>query len=128
MFEYTGIFSSFSVDDLQKARDFYHDTLGPDVSETPGMDKLLTLRAGKEKRILIYAKPDHIPATFTILNFIVEDAEKTVDKLTAQGVHFERYDDRLKTDEKGIFRDNGPLIAWLKDPAGNILSVLEDRQ
>jgi catechol 2,3-dioxygenase-like lactoylglutathione lyase family enzyme len=125
MFKDTKAFSGFSVDDLQKAREFYGQTLGLEVTEEHG---LLLLNIAGGGNILIYPKPNHTPATYTILNFPVEDIERAVDELTRRGVHFERYDQKeLKTDEKGIHRGGGPLIAWFKDPAGNILSVLEDK-
>lgn len=119
-------FSSFSVNDLQKAKAFYGDTLGLEVEENEM--GILTLHPGGNN-IIIYPKPNHTPASFTVLNFQVDDVEKTVDELTAKGVKFEHYDyEQLKTDEKGISRDNGgPTIAWFTDPAGNILSVLEAR-
>ncbi|MEV3978538.1 VOC family protein [Nonomuraea sp. NPDC049758] len=122
MFGKTKAFSGFSVDDLAAAKAFYGDTLGLAVSESNG---LLTLHIAGGTDILVYPKPDHVPATFTILNFPVEDIEQAVDALAARGVHFQRYD-QLKTDEKGIFRGGGPLIAWFTDPAGNVLSVLQD--
>jgi catechol 2,3-dioxygenase-like lactoylglutathione lyase family enzyme len=121
MFENTRAFSGFSVDDVPEARKFYGETLGLRVSEEHG---LLWLHIAGEWNILVYPKPDHTPATFTILNFPVDDIEKAVDELAERGVRFERYDDS-NTDEKGIYRGEGPLIAWFKDPAGNILSVLQ---
>jgi len=121
MFENTRAFSGFSVDDVPEARKFYGETLGLRVSEEYGM---LSLHIAGERDILVYPKPDHTPATFTILNFPVDDIEKAVDELAERGVRFERYDDS-NTEEKGIYRGQGPLIAWFKDPAGNILSVLQ---
>jgi catechol 2,3-dioxygenase-like lactoylglutathione lyase family enzyme len=121
MFENTRAFSGFSVDDVPEARKFYSETLGLRVSEEYGM---LSLHIAGERDILVYPKPDHTPATFTILNFPVDDIEKAVGELAERGVRFERYDDS-NTDEKGIYRGQGPLIAWFKDPAGNILSVLQ---
>ena len=116
-------FSGFSVDDIERARDFYGGTLGLDVTEE---HRLLHLRVGGGTTILIYPKPNHAPATFTILNFPVPSVERAVDGLTAAGVRFETYDvPGLTTDERGIARGEGPTIAWFKDPAGNILSVLE---
>jgi catechol 2,3-dioxygenase-like lactoylglutathione lyase family enzyme len=117
-------FSGFSVDDIQKAKEFYGRTLGLEVSQAHG---LLELHLAGGTTVLIYPKPNHAPATFTILNFPVDNIEEAVDKLTKTGVRFERYEGDLKTDEKGIFRGGGPLIAWFKDPAGNILSVLEEK-
>lgn len=115
-------FSGFSVNDMDKAKEFYGGTLGLEVTEENGM---LTLRLAGGNNVLIYPKPNHEPATFTILNFPVSDIEKTVDELTDAGVEFEQYTGEIKTDEKGIMRGEGPLIAWFKDPAGNVLSVLE---
>jgi catechol 2,3-dioxygenase-like lactoylglutathione lyase family enzyme len=116
-------FSGFSVDDIPAARAFYGDTLGLDVTEQNGM---LDVTLGGGAHVLIYPKPDHEPAGFTILNFPVADVDAAVDALTARGVAFEHYDyPELKTDEKGIMRDNGPTIAWFRDPAGNVLSVLD---
>ena len=123
MFKDTKAFSGFSVNDIQKAKEFYGETLGLEVSETHG---LLSLHLAGGATILVYPKPNHIPATFTILNFPVADIEEAVDQLSKKGVRFERYEGELKTDEKGMFRGSGPLIAWFKDPAGNILSVLEE--
>jgi predicted enzyme related to lactoylglutathione lyase len=118
-------FSGFSVNDIQKAREFYGTALGLDVSESNGM---LTLRLTGGTAVLIYPKPHHTPATFTILNFPVPDIEQAVDRLAQRGVRFEQYKGDLQTDAKGIARGSGgPLIAWFKDPAGNILSVLEQR-
>jgi predicted enzyme related to lactoylglutathione lyase len=121
MFEDTKAFSGFSVDDIPRAREFYGETLGVKVSDL-GDQGLLVLNIAGERDTLIYPKPDHQPATFTILNFPVGDIEAAVDALAERGVEFERYPE---TDEKGIFRGEGPLIAWFKDPAGNILSVIE---
>ncbi len=116
-------FSGFSVGDTQKAKEFYGKTLGLDVSED---NRMLKLHLAGGTKVFIYPKPNHVPATFTILNFPVDDVEKAVDELTSRGVRFERYEGDMKTDTKGIFRGQGPLIAWFKDPAGNILSVLEE--
>jgi catechol 2,3-dioxygenase-like lactoylglutathione lyase family enzyme len=126
MFKDTKAFSTFSVNDLQKAKDFYGRTLGLEVSEMP---EGLQLSIAGGVKIFIYPKPNHTPATFTIVNFPVKDIEKAVDELTKLGVRFEQYDEPIKTDEKGIHRSGGvgPDIAWFKDPAGNILSVLEER-
>ncbi|HEY0453354.1 VOC family protein [Actinophytocola sp.] len=119
MFEQTRAFSGFSVDDIPAARRFYGETLGLRVSEDHGM---LTLHIAGDRDTLIYPKPDHTPAAFTILNFPVDDIESAVDELAARGVEFEKYD---FVDAKGIARETGPLIAWFRDPAGNILSVIQ---
>jgi predicted enzyme related to lactoylglutathione lyase len=123
----TDAFSGFSVNDMQKAKKFYGETLGLEVSEVPEMEDVLELHLGGGATVLIYPKPDHKPATFTILTFPVEDVDEAVDELSKRGVRFEHYEGKIKTDEKGISRENGgPTIAWFKDPAGNILSVLEE--
>jgi catechol 2,3-dioxygenase-like lactoylglutathione lyase family enzyme len=123
MFKDSKAFSTFSADDISRAKRFYGETLGLDVSDE--MDGLaLHLAGGGE--VFIYPKEDHVPATFTVLNFPFEDVDEAVDRLTAAGVTFERYEG-FEQDEKGIARggeDRGPTIAWFKDPAGNILSVL----
>jgi predicted enzyme related to lactoylglutathione lyase len=122
MFNKTKAFSGFSVDDIAAAKEFYGETLGLDVSEEYGM---LTLHIDQGGDIVIYPKEDHTPATFTILNFPVDDVDQAVDTLSERGVTFERYEG-FGQDEKGIARgDQGPPIAWFTDPAGNILSVLE---
>ena len=119
----TKAYSGFAVDDIEQAREFYGDTLGLKTSEENG---LLTLHlAGGDRPTLVYPKPDFAPATYTILNFPVKDIDEAVDALTARGVRFERYDG-FDQDEKGISRDEGPNIAWFTDPAGNVLSVIED--
>jgi catechol 2,3-dioxygenase-like lactoylglutathione lyase family enzyme len=123
MFANTKAFSGFAVDDLQKARKFYSETLGLKVSEEHGQ---LTLHLAGGRDTLVYPKPDHTPATYTILNFAVDDIEKAVDELTARGIRLERYDG-FEQDEKGIARGDGPYIAWFKDPAGNVLSVLQEK-
>jgi predicted enzyme related to lactoylglutathione lyase len=117
-------FPSFSVDDVDAAREFYSGVLGLDVSD--GMMGILEVKAGA-MNVMIYPKPDHQPATFTVLNFVVSDIEPAVDELTARGVRFESYDNEyVKTDAKGIADDGqGPRIAWFKDPAGNVLSVVQ---
>ena len=126
MFKDTKAFSGFSVNDVQKAKEFYGQTLGLDVSEAHG---LLTLHIAGGTKILMYPKENHTPATFTILNFPVDNIEQAVDELARKGVHFESYNTGdLVTDEKGIFRGQGPKIAWFKDPAGNLLSVLEESE
>jgi catechol 2,3-dioxygenase-like lactoylglutathione lyase family enzyme len=118
-------FSGFSAGDIPTAKKFYSETLGLDVAESHG--RLLTLRLASGNKVLIYPKPNHVPATFTILNFPVKDVDLAVDELTKRGVRFEMYDlPDLKTDKKGIMRGNGPTIAWFKDQAGNILSVIEE--
>src|SRR5439155_23072766 len=116
--------SGFSAEVIAKAKKFYAETLGLDVTESNG---LLTLRLAGENNVLIYPKPIYIPATFTVLNFPVKDVDLAVDELTKRGVRFEKYDlPDLKTDKKGIMRGNGPTVAWFKDPSGNILSVIEE--
>ncbi|MCP9486296.1 MAG: VOC family protein [Gaiellaceae bacterium MAG52_C11] len=121
MFKDSKAFSTFSADDIPRAKQFYGETLGLDVADE--MDGLaLHLAGGGE--VFVYPKDDHAPASFTVLNFPVEDIDEAVDKLTEAGVEFERYEG-MELDEKGINRGEGPTIAWFKDPAGNILSVLE---
>jgi catechol 2,3-dioxygenase-like lactoylglutathione lyase family enzyme len=116
-------FLSFSVNDLQKAKLFYGETLGLNVTETP---EGLELHTGSNT-VFLYPKPNHTPASFTVLNFSVDDVEAAVDELTGLGVTLEHYNlPDIKTDERGIFRGPGPTIAWFKDPAGNILSVLKE--
>jgi catechol 2,3-dioxygenase-like lactoylglutathione lyase family enzyme len=123
MFESTKAFSGFAVDDVPAAKRFYGETLGLKVSEENG---LLTLHIAGDRDTIVYPKEDHTPASFTILNFPVDDIEEAVDGLAARGVEFERYAGTpLETDEKGIFRGGGPLIAWFTDPAGNVLSVIQ---
>ena len=121
MFADTKAFSGFAVDDLEKAREFYGETLGIKTSEEHG---LLTLHIAGDRATLIYPRADHTPADYTILNFPVDDIDEAVDGLAARGVSFERYDG-FGQDEKGVARDAGPQIAWFKDPAGNVLSVLQ---
>ena len=116
-------FSGFAVPDVAKAKEFYAKTLGLNVSES---HELLTLHLAGGNNVLIYPKPNHVPATFTVLNFPVVNVDLAVEQLKKRGVRFEIYDlPDIKTDEKGIMRGNGPTIAWFKDPAGNILSVIE---
>jgi catechol 2,3-dioxygenase-like lactoylglutathione lyase family enzyme len=115
------IFSGFAAPDLDAIRDFYRGTLGLDVGEENG---LLSIAIGGGKRVLVYPKPDHEPANYTILNLPTDDVEAAVDELTAKGVQFEHYEGEIATDAKGIMRGNGPDIAWFKDPAGNIVSVI----
>lgn len=116
-------FSGFSANDIPAAKKFYGEILGLNVSESHG---LLTLHLAGGNNVLIYPKPNHAPASFTVLNFPVGNVDQAVDELTKRGVRFEIYDlPGIKTDEKGIMRGHGPTIAWFKDPAGNVLSVLE---
>jgi len=123
MLEASKAFSGFSANDIGKAKEFYGKTLRLKVSESHGV---LTLHLAGDNNVLIYPKPNHVPATFTVLNFPVKDVDQAVDELTKRGVRFEIYDlPDIKTDKKGIMRGKGPTIAWFKDPAGNILSVLE---
>jgi catechol 2,3-dioxygenase-like lactoylglutathione lyase family enzyme len=123
MFTKTRAFSGFAVPDIAAAKDFYGGTLGLEVTEE---DDLLTLHIAGGRPVLVYAKPDHAPATYTILNFPVQDVEEAVDRLTAAGVPFEIYTDGpIATDARGVWRGEGPTIAWFRDPAGNILSVIE---
>jgi catechol 2,3-dioxygenase-like lactoylglutathione lyase family enzyme len=117
-------FSSFSVNDIQKAKEFYGKTLGLELAGGP--EGTLVVPLSGSTKALMYPKPNHQPATFTVLNFPVDSVEKAVDELRQRGVQFEVYDEpNLKTDKRGISRGNGPTIAWFKDPAGNLLSVLE---
>jgi len=124
MFKDSKAFSTYSANDIPTAKQFYGETLGLEVTEQ--MDGLGLQLAGGGSGF-IYPKDDHEPATFTVLNFAVDDVAAAVDRLTEAGVQFERYEGELQTDEKGIFRGDGeaPTIAWFKDPAGNILSVIE---
>ena len=123
MLEKSKTFSSIAAPNIAKEKEFYSQTLGLKTSEDHGLLKL-HLAGGND--VLIYPKPNHVPATFTVLNFPVENVDRAVDELTTRGVRFEHYaQGDLKTDEKGIMRGNGPTIAWFKDPAGNILSVLK---
>jgi catechol 2,3-dioxygenase-like lactoylglutathione lyase family enzyme len=122
MLEKSKAFSGFAVDDTAKAKAFYSDTLGLEVTE---VTDILELHLGSGAVVVAYPKPDHVPATYTILNFPVADINVAVDALTAKGVQFEHYEG-FDQDDKGIHRGGGPLIAWFKDPAGNILSVLEE--
>jgi catechol 2,3-dioxygenase-like lactoylglutathione lyase family enzyme len=122
MFGNTKAFSGFAVDDIAAAKAFYGDTLGLRVSEEHGM---LALHIAGDRDIMVYPKPDYTPATYTILNFPVDNVDKAVDQLTERGVRMQRYEG-IEADEKGIVRaEGGPPIAWFTDPAGNILSVLE---
>jgi catechol 2,3-dioxygenase-like lactoylglutathione lyase family enzyme len=126
MFKNTKAASSFSVNDLQKAKEFYHQTLGLEITE--GIMGILTLHLSGGGEVFVYPKPNHEPATFTVLNFVVPGIGKAVDDLIRAGITFEQYGEPMKTNEKGILHGNGhgPDIAWFKDPAGNILSVLQE--
>jgi len=123
MFTNTRAFSGFTVDDIPKARAFYGNTLGIRTSVENG---LMTLHLAGDRATLVYPKPNHTPADYTILNFPVDDIDTAVGELAARGVSFERYDG-LPQDENGVMREGGPLIAWFRDPAGNVLSVLQQR-
>ena len=123
MFENTKAFSGFSVNDLEAAKKFYGEVLGLKTSERYG---LLTLHLAGGRDTLVYPKPDHAPATYTILNFAVDDIDAAVDDLISRGIELVKYDG-LGQDDKGINRAGGPYIAWFRDPAGNILSVLQER-
>ena len=124
---FTGSFSSFSVNSIQEAKDFYSGTLGIKVTET---EEGIQLDVENSDPVFIYPKDDHEPATFTVLNLNVDDIEEAVDELTDRGITFESYEGEMETDEKGIFRGadtgKGPNIAWFKDPAGNFISVIEN--
>jgi predicted enzyme related to lactoylglutathione lyase len=124
---FTGSFSSFSVNDLNEAKEFYERTLGIEVTET---EEGLQLDVEESDPVFIYPKDDHEPATFTVLNLNVDDIDEAVDELTDRGITFESYEGEIETDEKAIFRGadngNGPNIAWFKDPAGNFISVIEN--
>ena len=122
-FKNSQAFSSFSVKDLDETKKFYSQTLGLEVSET-NEGLILKTKGGNE--IFIYPKPDHTPATFTVLNFVVDDVDKAVDELVKMGIQFQLYDKgELKTNDRGVFQGK-PKIAWFKDPAGNFLSILEN--
>jgi predicted enzyme related to lactoylglutathione lyase len=125
----TKAFSSFSVNDLQQAKEFYQQKLGLEVTEDTTMS-FLRLHIPGSNGIVVYPKPNHMPASFTVLNFPVSNIDAAVDELTKRGVRFLQYEGELKTDSKGVFRSDdksrGPNIAWFEDPAGNILSVLEE--
>ena len=123
MFANTKAFSGFAVDDLDRAREFYGETLGLNTSVLDEESGLMVLHLAGDRDTFIYRKPDFEPATYTILNFQVDDVETAVDDLSARGVRFERYNG-FEQDEKGIAHDMGPDIAWFKDPAGNILAVV----
>jgi predicted enzyme related to lactoylglutathione lyase len=123
MFANTKAYSGLAVDDMQNADAFYGETLGLQTSQEHG---LMWLHLAGDRETLVYQQPDPTPASYTILNFEVDDIDKAVDALAARGVRFERYDG-VEQDEKGVFRGEGPYIAWFKDPAGNVLSVLQER-
>jgi predicted enzyme related to lactoylglutathione lyase len=126
MLVYTRVFSSYSVNDLARAKEFYEKVLGFPVKQTP---EGLSVQVAKDYGLFLYPKPNHQPATFTVLNLQVMSVDAAVDALTAAGVKFEHYTGELQTDEKGIMRGGpgkGPTIAWFTDPAGNILSVVEN--
>jgi catechol 2,3-dioxygenase-like lactoylglutathione lyase family enzyme len=121
-------FSGFAVDDLDKARQFYGETLGLEVELLDEENGLLTLHLAGDRDTLAYLSPEMTPPSYTILNFPVEDIDQAVDELSARGVSFEQYgNDEMPQDEKGVMREGGPFIAWFKDPAGNTLSVLQER-
>ena len=123
MIDPTRAFNGFAVPDTDAARAFYTDVLGIEVTEENGM---LQLHVGGGTPTLVYPKPDHPPAGFTVLNFPVPDVESAVDSLMERGVAFEHYEGTdVETDAKGVFRGGGPLIAWFTDPAGNVMSVIE---
>ena len=126
MFENTKAFSGFAVDDIEKAKEFYGETLGVRTEVIEPDVGLMALHLAGERDTFVYRKPDFVPATYTILNFQVDDVDAAVDELSSRGVSFEQYEG-FNQDEKGIARDQGPAIAWFKDPAGNILSVLEQQ-
>jgi len=123
MFATTEAFSGFAVDDIERAREFYGETLGLETSTHNG---LMTLHLAGGRPTLVYAKPNHTPADYTILNFKVDAIEPAVDELAARGVRLERYEG-MEQDERGIMRGGGPYIGWFKDPAGNVLAVLQER-
>lgn len=118
-------YSGFAVDDLQRAREFYEGTLGLPIEMMDEENGLMALKIAGGRDTLVYRKDDFVPATYTVLNFPVEDVEAVVDGLTERGVSFERYD-QFPQDERGIVTEGGPRVAWFKDPAGNVLSVLEE--
>jgi predicted enzyme related to lactoylglutathione lyase len=126
MFADSHAYSGFAVDDLAKAKEFYGETLGINTEVLDEDNGLLTLHLAGDRDTLVYLKPDHAPGNYTILNFPVDDVDAAVDELASRGVSFERYDG-FDQDDKGISRDNGPVIAWFKDPAGNILAVHESQ-
>jgi predicted enzyme related to lactoylglutathione lyase len=126
MFANTKAFNGFAVDDLQKAQRFYGETLGIKTTIVDEQNGLMTLHLAGDRDTLVYEKKDLKPGNYTILNFPVDDIDVAVDELTKRGVRFERYDG-FEQDEKGIVRGGGPLLAWFTDPAGNILSLMQDQ-
>lgn len=127
MFNTSKAFSSFSINNLEEAIEFYQDKLGIEIEEYNDMGGMFSLLLSKGNKVMIYPKgEDHVPANFTVLNFSVTDVEKTVDQLVAKGIKMEVYDG-FNQDEKGISRGMGPTLAWFKDPAGNVLSILEEK-
>nr|WP_106241339.1 VOC family protein [Allonocardiopsis opalescens] len=128
MFAQSRPFSGFSIDDAEAARHFYAETLGMEVSDVPGMPGMLLLHIPGGNQVFLYSKPDHRPASFTVLNFPVADIDAAVDTLIERGVRFERYEGMgMAADARGVHRGGeGPAIAWFTDPAGNVLSVLQD--
>ncbi len=128
MLKHSKAFSGFSVNDIPKAKEFYAEVLGLEVKDNPMGVIELNIEGGN--KIIIYPKPNHGPATFTVLNFPVTNIDDAVDELIRKGIAFEQYEAPIKTDEKGICRSDGksPNIAWFKDPAGNILSLIEDKE
>jgi predicted enzyme related to lactoylglutathione lyase len=121
-------FSSFSVKDTKITKEFYGSTLGLDISDVPEMEGLLQMKLAGGTEVMIYPKTDHIPASFTVLNFPVKNVEETVDKLIEKGISIERYDTpEMKSDSKGIYREGEVTVAWFKDPSGNILSIVDDK-
>ena len=125
MFTNTKAYSGFAVDDVEKAREFYGETLGLNLEVLDEEHGLMSLHLAGDRDTVVYLKPDFEPATYTILNFPVDDIDAAVDELTSRGVSLERYEG-FDQDEKGVARGQGPQIAWFKDPAGNILSVLQE--
>ncbi|AWO00202.1 glyoxalase [Chitinophaga alhagiae] len=128
MFTHTKAFTSFSVNDIEQAKKFYAEILGLNVKEgSEAAMPLLELQLEGGHTVMLYPKPNHTPASYTVLNFPVDDIEKTVAEMTGRGVKFLQYDGEIKTDDKGIMREGGPLIAWFEDPSGNIHSILEEK-
>lgn len=125
MFGKVAAFSSFSAPDIEAAKRFYRDTLGLEIVD--GIMGTIELRLGSGANVLVYPKPDHVAASYTVLNFPVDDIGAATDELASRGIRFEQYDGAIKTDARGISRGDGPDIAWFKDPAGNILSVLASK-